>query len=135
MIALPDLLTRMQSHTTGCVAVLLVDLRDGAVMDSCGDDAPTTAGLGGIMRRIMRDLVDCVAVAIAAPQQAILPGAGMPQEVILLSDDCTYVCGRLVDPPHHAVAAICRSTQNVGMIVALLRHEIEPEKIEAKADA
>jgi hypothetical protein len=123
MIALPDLLTSMQSQATGCVAVLLVDLRDGAVMDSCGDDTATTAGMG----RILRDLVECVAVAIAAPQQAMLPGAGMPQEVIVLSDDRTYVCGRLVDPPHHAVAAICRSTQNLGMIVALLRHEIEPE--------
>jgi hypothetical protein len=123
MIALPDLLSRMQSQAPGCVAVLLVDLRDGAVMDSCGDDAATTAGLG----RILRDL--------AAPQQTILPGAGMPQEVILLSDDCTYVCGRLVDPPHHAVAAICRSTQNLGMIVALLRHQIEPEEIEPGPDA
>jgi hypothetical protein len=123
MIALPDLLTRMQSQSTGCVAVLVVDLRDGAVMDSCGDSAATTAGVG----RIMRDL--------AAPQQAILPGAGMPQEVILLSDDCAYVCGRLVNPPHHAVAAICRSTQNLGLIVALLRHEIEPEETEPQAEA
>lgn len=123
MIDLRELLTRMQNQATGCVAVLRLDLRDGVVMDSCGDSAATTVAVG----RILRDLT--------APQHAILPGAGMPQEVIVLSDDCTYVCGRLLDPPHHAVAAICRSTQNLGLIVALLRHEIEPEEIEPAVDA
>jgi hypothetical protein len=127
MIALRDLLARMQSQATGCVAVLRIDLRDGSVVDACpegtaidsfGDGAAAVA-----VGRIMRDL--------AAPEHAILPrlpamsGAGMPQEVILLSDDHTYVCGRLVDAPHHAVAAICRGTQNLGLIVSLLHHPIE----------
>lgn len=115
MVPLPDLLTRMQNQGTGCVAILLVDLRDGAVIDQCGIDTAPIAAVG----RIMRDL--------AAPQPSILAGAGTPQEVIVLSDDCTYVAGRLLDPPHHAVTAICRNTQNLGMIVAVLRHQIEPE--------
>lgn len=122
MVALRDLLTRMQNQATGCVAVLRIDLRDGTVIEWCGDDATTAIGAVG---RIMRDL--------AAPQHVILPripapsGAGVPQEVILLSDDHTYVCGRLVDPPHHAVSALCRSTQSLGLIVGLLRDAIEPE--------
>ncbi len=122
MIALRELLTRMQSQPTGCVAVLRIDLRDGTVLERCGDDETTAAGAVG---RIMSDL--------AAPQHVILPripapsGAGVPREVILLSDDHTYVCGRLADPPHHAVAAICRSTQSLGLIAGLLRDAIEPE--------
>ena len=113
MIASREILTRMQSQATGCVAVLLVDLRDGTVIESCGDDPATNPGT---VANVMREL--------AAPRHAILPGAGEPQEVILLADDCTYVCGRLPEPPHHAVAAICRGTQNLGLILAQLHHEI-----------
>lgn len=122
MIMLRELLTRMQSQATGCVAILLVDLRHGTVMESCGDVATAdAAGLGPILR----DLVE--------PEHVILPripapsGGGVPRELVLLSDDCTYVCRRLADPPHHAVAAICRGTQALGLTVALLRSEIEPE--------
>lgn len=113
MIALRDFLTRMKSEATGCVAVLRIDLRDGTVTE-CSGDMPATAA--GALGRIMRDL--------AAPQHAILPGA-MPQEVIVLSGNCTYVCGRLANSPHHAVAAICRST-NLGLIISLL-HEVTNE--------
>jgi hypothetical protein len=133
MIALRDLLARMQSQATGCLAVLRIDLRDGSVVDSCPEGTAIESygdgAAAGAVGRIMRDL--------AAPEHAILPripapsGAGVPQEVILLSDDHTYACGRLVDPPHHAVAAICRGTENLGLIVSLLHHAtahaIEPE--------
>ncbi len=108
MIALRDFLTRMQSQDTGCEAVLRIDLRDGAVIECCGDATTASAGAVG---RVMRDL--------AAPQHVLPSGAEMPQELILLSDDRVYVCGRLADPAHHAIAAICR-TQNLGLILSVL---------------
>jgi hypothetical protein len=114
MIALRDFLTHMQSQDIGCKAVLLLDLRNGSVIESCGDD-----DTGGSMGPVMRDLT--------AQRHAILSGAGDAQEVIVVSGDHTYVCGRLVDPPHHAIAAIFGSTQHLGLILGLFRNAIEPE--------
>ncbi len=122
MIKLRDLLTRMQSQATGCVAVLRIDLRDGTVMECCGDATTTSAGA---VARVMRDL--------AAQQHVIPPDAGRPQEVILLSDDRAYVCGRLADPAHHAIAAICRSTQNLGLIISVLHSSMLPSEVETGA--
>ena len=122
MITLREFLTRMQSQATGCVAVLRIDLRDGTVIECCGDATTTAAGIVG---RVMRDL--------AVPQRAILAGGGMPQEVILLSDDHAYVCGRLADPTHHAIAVICRSTQNLGLIISLLHESLLQSEVEAGA--
>jgi hypothetical protein len=120
MITLSDLLTRLQSQATGCIAVLLVDLRDGTVAESCGDDASA-----GTVARVMRDLV--------APQHVILPqipvaaGAGVPNETIVVSDNHTFVCRRLEDPPHHAVTTICRGTRSLGLVVGLLHDALVPK--------
>jgi len=74
---LPDLLARLQSQAIDCVTLLLIDLREGALIESCGDVADA-----GTVTRVMRELV--------APRH---------EETILLSDDFTYVCQRLADPP------------------------------------
>jgi hypothetical protein len=121
-IVLRDLLARMQSQAPDCVALLLVDLRDGTVTESCGDDAAQRAAA---VARVVRDLV--------APQYVVLPripepaGAGATDEAILLSGDRTYVCQRLDDPPHHALTAICRGTRSLGLVVGLLRTRIVAE--------
>ena len=115
MIVIADLLARMRSQPTGCVAVLLVDLRDGTIAESCGDETPATADT---VARVMGELL--------APQHVILPripapaGGGVTKEAILVSNDHTFVCRRLDDPPHHAVTAICRGTRSLGLIVGLL---------------
>lgn len=116
MIAIRDLLARMRAQPTGCVAVLLVDLRDGSIAESCGEDATASADA---VAQVMRDLL--------APQHLILPripapeGAGLTKEAILVSNDHTYVCRRVDDPPHHAVTAICRGTRSLGLVVGLLK--------------
>ena len=120
MIAIRDFLTRMQSQDTGCEAVLRIDLRDGTVIECCGD-ATTTAAVA--LGRVMCDL--------AAPWQTMLPGTGMPQEVILLADDCAYVCGRLADSPHQAVAAFCRGTKNLGLIISTFHDSLRDSEVEA----
>lgn len=120
--SLRDLLKRMQSQATGCVAVLLLDLRDGTVMESCGDEETTSAGgVAGVMRDLF------------TPQHVFLPripapgGERVAKEVILLSDEATYVCRRLESRPHHAVTAICRNMRNLGLVVSVLHEEIAIE--------
>jgi hypothetical protein len=128
MIALRQILARLQSQPTGCMAVLRVDLRDGTVLESCGDGAITTATAAA---RVLREL--------AAPEHVIhprtaAPAADAPQEVIVLGEDATYVCERLSHPPHHAIAVICRNpfagSQNLGLIVALLHDEMTAKLLE-----
>lgn len=120
MIPIRDLLARLQSQATGCIAVLLVDLRDGSIAESCGDETRSA----GTVARVLCDLL--------APQHVILPripppdGAGVTNEAILVSDDHTFVCRRLNDPPHHAVTAICRGTRSLGLTVGLMHDAIVP---------
>jgi len=96
-MSLRDLLARMP---TDCVALLRVDLREGAVTESCGDDVSA-----GTVARVMRELV--------APQH---------EETILLSDDRTFVSRRF--DAQHAITAICRGTRSLGLVVSLLREEL-----------
>ena len=118
MIPIRDLLARLQGQTTGCIGVVLVDLRDGSIAEACGDE--TTRA--GDVARVMCDLL--------APQHVVLPrvpepaGAGVTHEAILVSDDHTFVCRRLSDPPHHAITAICRGTRSLGLMVGLMHDAV-----------
>lgn len=102
----------MQSQASGCEAVLLVDLHAGTIAESCGDDTARHDAVA----RVIREL--------ATPQQVILPrlhaSATAADEAIVISDDHTFVCRRLPDRPHHALAAICRGTRSLGLMVSLL---------------
>ena len=116
MIVLRDALMRMQSEAAGCLAMLVVDLDNGDVVDACGDETVDTAA------SVVRSLFAPTAEALT---RILTPtGAAELEELLVLSDDRAYVCRRLRDQPRRAVAVICRGTQNLGLVIGLLHQEI-----------
>lgn len=108
------LLAGICAEVPGCIAALLVSLEE----DTAGVHAGETLDVGSL---------DAVA---AAGRDLFAMGdiAGDTREMVVLSDERTYVYHRLATRPTLIVAAICRNTSNLGLVLGMVRRLLESER-------
>jgi NAD(P)H-nitrite reductase large subunit len=108
----PDaLLARLCAAVPGCIAAMLISVEEGGAALVAGEALDAGS-------------LDAVA---AAGRDLFAPGvfAEDTREMVVLSDERTYVYRRLALRPGLIVAAICRNTSNLGLVLGMVRQELD----------
>lgn len=109
---------------TACLAVGLVDLRSGALLEACadGDDAIEHLVLGcGAARGLLEapDAHDAAAALGGAGERGA--GAGPFQEIVIRTGDMVHVLRRVPGAEPRALLAICAGVTNLGSVLVEAR--------------